>query len=238
MHRIEVSDITIDVVRKNIKHMHLSVYPPEGRVRIAVPMNVEDESVRLYVISRLPWIKRSQRKFASQERQSKRSYLERESHYFQGVRYLLRIIEHDAPPKIEIKTKTYIDLYLRPNTTTEQRHTIINEWYRKVLKDQIPAIIDKWEKVIGVTVEEWAVKQMKTKWGTCNIEKGRIWMNLELAKKPLRCLEYIVVHEMIHLLERNHNERFLAYIDKFLPQWRQYKDELNRLPVSHTEWEY
>lgn len=238
MHQIEIGDLTIDVVQKDIKNMHLSVYPPNGRVRIAVPLNIDDEAVRLFVISKLSWIKQNQRKFEKQDRQSPRAFAERESHYFQGTRYLLRIKEHNAPPKVEIKTKTHIDLYIRPDTTTEQQQSILNAWYRKQLKHKIPAIIAKWEKIIGVTVGDWGVKQMKTKWGTCNIEKKRIWINLELAKKPTNCLEYIIVHEMIHLLERHHNDRFLAYIDKFIPQWRLYKEELNRLPVSHGEWTY
>jgi len=238
MHQIEIGELLIDVVQKDIKNMHLSVYPPMGRVRIAVPLNIDDETVRLYIISKLSWIKKNQRKFENQDRQSPRAFAERESHYFQGTRYLLRIREHNAPAKVEIKTKTHIDLYIRPDTSTEQQQIILNEWYRKQLKSQIPDIIAKWEKIIGVKVGNWGVKQMKTKWGTCNIEEKRIWINLELAKKPTNCLEYIVVHEMIHLLERHHNDRFLSYIDKFIPQWKLYKEELNRLPVSHGEWDY
>ncbi|MBP7283474.1 MAG: M48 family metallopeptidase [Leptospiraceae bacterium] len=238
MAQIQISDFKIDVVRKSIKNMHLSVYPPKGRVRIAAPLNVDDETVKLFAISKLSWIRRNQRKFKNQERQTPREFAERESHYFQGRRYLLRVTEVEAAPKVEIKTKSFIDLHVRPNTTTEQKQIILNEWYRKELKKQIPIIIEKWEKIIGVNVNEWGVKQMKTKWGTCNIEANRIWLNLELAKKPLHCLEYIVVHEMIHLLERHHNNLFLAYMDKFIPRWKFYKEELNRLPVSHEEWEY
>lgn len=238
MHQIEVSDFTIDVVRKSIKNMHLSVYPPTGRVRIAAPLNIGDDAIKLFAISKLSWIKRNQRNFEKQERQSPRAFAERESHWFEGKRYLLRVKEHEAPPKIELKTKTHIDLFVRPNTSTEQRNNILNEWYRRKLKDQIPALIEKWEKIIGVGVNDWGIKQMKTKWGTCNIEEKRIWVNLELAKKPKYCLEYIVVHEMIHLLERHHNERFLAYIEKYMPKWKFYKEELNRLPVSHGEWAY
>lgn len=218
--------------------MHLSVYPPKGRVRIAVPLNVEDDVIKLFAISKLSWIRRNQRKFEIQDRQPPRAYTNRESHYFEGRRYLLRVTEHDAPPKVTIKTKTYIDLQLRPNTSAEQREVILNDWYRKQLKDQIPAFISKWEKNIGVTVSAWGVKQMKTKWGTCNIEERRIWINLELAKKPLHCLEYIIVHEMIHLVERHHNDRFLALMEKYLPKWTLLKEELNRLPVSHGEWDY
>lgn len=218
--------------------MHLSVYPPTGRVRIAAPLNVDDEAVKLFAISKLAWIKKNQRKFEMQDRQMPRVFEQRESHYFEGKRYLLRVTEQNAPPRVEIKTKTYIDLFIRPNTTIEQRQNCINEWYRKQLKNQIPQLIKKWEPIIGVSVSDWGVKQMKTKWGTCNIEQKRIWINLELAKKPYNCLEYIIVHEMIHLIERHHNDNFLAHLDKNLPKWKLYKDELNRLPVSHGEWEY
>jgi predicted metal-dependent hydrolase len=232
------SNLSIDVVRKDIKNMHLAVYPPTGRVRIAAPLWVNDEAVRLFAISKISWIRKNQRSFESQDRQAPRQFKERESHYFQGKRYLLRIIEQEVPPKVVFKTKTYIDLYVRPNSTTEQKQTILNQWYRTELKKLIPPIIDKWEKKMGVTVDDWQVKQMKTKWGTCNIEKKRIWINLELAKKPIQCLEYIIVHEMIHLLERHHNDRFLGLMEKYMPQWKFYKEELNRLPVSHGEWSY
>ncbi len=232
------SQLSIDVVRKAIKNLHLAVYPPTGRVRIAAPLRIDDEAVRLFAISKISWIRKHQRNFIAQDRQTPRQFKERESHYFQGKRYLLRILEHEAPPKVVFKTKTYIDLYVRPNSTTEQRQIIINEWYRTELKKLIQPIVDKWEKQIGVTVTDWQVKQMKTKWGTCNIEKKRIWINLELAKKPLHCLEYIVVHEMIHFLERHHNDRFLTLMEKYMPQWKFYKAELNRLPVSHGEWTY
>ena len=170
------SQLSIDVVRKDIKNMHLAVYPPTGRVRIAAPLRIDDEAVRLFAISKISWIRKHQRNFLEQDRQPPRQFKERESHYFQGKRYLLRVIEHEAPPKVVFKTKTYIDLHIRPNSTTEQRQIIINEWYRTELKKLIQPIIDKWEKQIGVTVADWQVKQMKTKWGTCNIEKKRIWI--------------------------------------------------------------
>ena len=238
MHQIIVGDLTIDIIRKNIKNMHLSVYPPAGRVRIAVPLKVDDEAVRIFAISKLPWIRKNRRKYEDQERQAPRDFAERESHYFEGRRYLLRVIEHFAPPKVEIRSKTYIDLYVRPGTLTEQRQSILNEWYRKQLKNKLPALITKWENRIGVEVNSWGIKQMKTKWGTCNIEEKRIWINLELAKKPANCLEYILVHEMLHLIERHHNEYFLVNMEKHIPQWKQYKEELNKLPVSHGEWTY
>ena len=238
MAHITVSDIKIDVVRKGIKNIHLGVYPPTGRVRIAVPLRVNEDTIRLFVISKLGWVKRNQRKFKEQERLSPREYKNRESHYFQGTRYLLNVIEADAQPKVVLRSKTYIDLYVRQETPTAKRQVIMNEWYRVQLKKQIPVLIEKWEEKLNVNDVEWQVKLMKTKWGSCTVEKRRIWVNLELAKKPIHCLEYIVVHEMVHLLERHHNERFIAYMDKVLPKWRFYKEELNRCPLRHEDWSY
>jgi predicted metal-dependent hydrolase len=238
MEQIFISNIKIDVVRKDIKNIHLAVYPPTGRVRIAVPLLVNEEAVRLFAISKLGWIKRQQRNFEGQERTSPREYKNRESHYFQGRRYLLNVIEANAPAKVVLKSKTYINLYIRPGTSTAKRHEIMNEWYRKELKKMIPELIGKWEKQINLKVNEWQVKLMKTKWGSCNIKKKRIWVNLELAKKPIHCLEYIIVHEMLHLLERHHNEKFLHYMDTYLPNWKKLRAELNKLPVSHADWSY
>lgn len=236
MHQIIVNDIVIDVVRKDIKNLHLAVYPPTGRVRIATPTKVDDEAVRLFAISKLAWIKKNQVKYVNQERQSERKYVSGESHYFRGQRYLLNVIHHTGYPKVVIRNKKYIDLYIRDNYTVEQRENVMTNWYRKNLKQQIPALIEKWQKVVGVKVVEWEVKKMKTKWGTCNSEAKRIWLNLELAKKPEHCLEYIIVHEMVHFLERNHTDRFVAYMDKFMPVWQNFKQELNRFILKHEEW--
>jgi len=238
MEQITVSNITIDVIRKDIKNIHLAVYPPTGRVRIAAPLSVNDDAIRLFAISKLSWIKRHQREFDVQERVSPREYKQRESHYFQGRRYLMKIIENDKPPKVILRSRTYIELYVRPNTSFKKRQEVIIEWYRVELKKIIPDIIKKWEESLNVNLNEWQVKQMKTNWGTCNINKKRILINLELAKKPLHCLEYVILHEMVHLLERHHNERFLYYMDTFLPNWKQIRTELNKLPVSHADWEY
>jgi predicted metal-dependent hydrolase len=238
MEQITISDITIDVVRKDILNIHLAVYPPSGRVRLAAPLSVSEDAIRLFAISKLAWIKRNQRKFEGQERIAPREFKNRESHYFKGQRYLLNIIEADAPPKVVLKNKTYIDLYVRPDTPTEKRLEVMNEWYRLQLKKHIPDMIEKWEKIMDIKVNEWQVKQMKTKWGSCNIEAKRIWINLELAKKPEHCLEYIIVHEMVHFLERHHNDRFHYLLETYLPNWKQLKTELNQLPVSHAEWGY
>ena len=238
MKQITISDIKIDVISKDIKNIHLGVYPPTGRVRIAAPLKINEDAIRLFAISKLGWIKRHRQKFAGQERIAPREYKQRESHYFRGRRYLLNVIEAQAPPKVVIRSKTYLDLYIRPGASTQKRHEIMTEWYRAELKKQIPAIIEKWEKILKVKVNGWQVKLMKTKWGSCNREKKRIWINLELAKKPERCLEYIIVHEMVHFLERHHKDKFLSYMDTYLPNWKKLKTELNKLPASHADWKY
>jgi len=191
MHQITLGNISIDVVRKDIKNLHLGVYPPNGRVRIASPLKIDDEAVRLFAISKMAWIKKHQLKFEAQQRQSKRQFVSGESHYYKGNRYLLNVIYHNAAPKVEIRNKTYIDLYIRVGSTLEQREKVLTEWYRRQLKDQIPPLIDKWQKIIGVEVSDWGIKKMKTKWGTCTIEKRRIWLNLELAKKSKQCLDIL-----------------------------------------------
>ena len=237
-HQITVNELAVDVVRKDIKNVHIAVYPPDGRVRVAVPLRVDDEAVRLAVISKLTWIKRQQALFQGQERQSAREYVSRESHYYWGNRYLMNVAYHDAPPEVVVRNKTMLDLFVRPGSDTAQRERVLLAWYRRQLKAAIPPLIAKWEAIIGVDVADWGVKRMKTKWGTCIIEARRIWLNLELVKKPPQCLEYITVHEMVHLLERHHNEHFVAYMDKFMPQWRLFRDELNKAPLAHATWEY
>lgn len=230
MHKIELGNITIKVEQKNIKNVYLRVYPPDGRVKIVAPKRMDLDIIRVFALNKLQWINKRQQAFRNQERETPRRYVPKESHYFLGKRYLLKIIEQEAKPKV-VLTHSKIELYIRPNTPTAKRKKIINEWYRAEMKKIVPAIIEKWEKKIGVTANEFGIKKMRTKWGTCNTEAKRIWLNLELAKKPLQCLEYIIVHELVHLLERTHNARFVKYMDEFMPKWRFYKDELNRLPL-------
>lgn len=237
-HQLHVSGLTVDVVRKAIKNLHLGVYPPDGRVRVAVPLAVSDEAIRLAVIGKLGWIKRQRKGFAGQARQSEREMVSGESHYFLGRRYRLRVTEHDGPARIAVRNKTSMELIVRPESGIEQRDQVLQRWYRAQLKALIPPLLEKWQPILGVHVEDWGVKKMKTKWGSCNVEARRIWFNLELAKKPARSLEYIAVHEMIHLLERNHNDRFTALMDKFLPTWRECRAELNRSPLAHEAWSY
>lgn len=227
--QISVSGIDIDVIKKDIKNMHLAVYPPTGRVRISSPDDMKTESIRLFAISKLGWIKKHIRNFREQDRQPDREYIQGESHYFQGQRYLLNIIEHNAPSKVEIRNKKYIDLYIRPDTGKDKRKEIMKEWYRSELKKQIPPLVKKWQKKMEVTVDDWMVRQMKTKWGSCNTKESRIILNLELAKKSKSCLEYVIVHEMVHLQERLHTERFKALLEKYMPKWRERREELNEL---------
>jgi predicted metal-dependent hydrolase len=237
MEQLKLGDISVDVELKDIKNVHLSVYPPSGRVRIAAPLRMNMDTIRIYAISKLGWIKKQQQKFRTQVRETPREYLNKEGHYFLGKRYLLKVIEHDAPPVVKVKHHT-IELHVRPNSNLQKRQVILDEWYRDQLQEIIPEYIAKWETTLLVKVNEFAIKKMKTRWGSCNIEAKRIWLNLELVKKPTQCLEYIIVHELLHLIERKHNERFIALIDNFLPQWRHLKEELNRMPVGHAEWRY
>jgi predicted metal-dependent hydrolase len=232
---MEVSGISIEVVRKAIKNLHIGVYPPEGRVRVAAPSRMSLEAIRLAVVGRLGWIRKHQQKFAMQERQSPREYSSGETHYFNGHRYRLNIISHYGHPRIVIRPGI-LEMHVNPESDAGYRRRVLSGWYRRQLKDLIPELIAKWEGIMGVDVAEWGVKQMKTKWGTCNITARRIWLNLELAKKPHHALEYIVVHEMTHLLEKGHGERFKGLMDLFLPHWRQYKEELNRGTLGHEEW--
>jgi len=238
MNNIVINDIEIEVIKKNIKNVHLSVHPPAGRVRLAAPENMDEEAIRLFAISKLSWIKKQRKEFDTQERQSVREFLSGESHYFMGSRYLLNVIESSEKQRVELRNKKYMDLYVRPGHKKEKRERIVSQWYREELKRLIPEYIKKWEDTIGVTVNEWGVKLMKTKWGTCNEQDKRIWINLELAKKNPRCLEYIIVHEMVHLLERHHNDRFKAYMDEFLPNWKSIRDELNEMIYESSQWAY
>jgi predicted metal-dependent hydrolase len=235
---ISISNIQIEVIQKDIKNMHLAVYPPTGRIRLAAPLKTDAEVIRLFAISKIGWIKKHIKNFKEQPRESPREFQSGESHYFMGKRYLLKVVEEEGSQSVQIKGLKTIQLNVRPNTSAEARAILLKEWYRKELKSQLPELVTKWEKIIGVKCNDWGVKQMRTKWGACNIEAKRIWLNLELAKKPQLCLEYIIVHELIHLLERNHNDRFVSLMNKFMPKWRLHRDELNNLPVAHSNWGY
>lgn len=236
--RLIVGDLTVEVVRKAIKNLHLGVYPPDGHVRIAAPLHLGDEAVRLAIIARLGWIRRQQEEFARQERQSQREMVAGESHYFVGRRYRLDVIERRGRTGVRLSNATTLELVAPPGANRETRERILEHWYRQQLRQRIALLLKKWQPVIGVIVNEVRIKKMKTLWGSCNIEAGRIWLNLELIKKPPMCLGYIFVHEMVHLLERRHNERFQALMDRFLSNWRLLHDELNRAPLVHANWRY
>lgn len=228
-YHIEVSGIDVDVIKKDIKNIHLAVYPPTGRVRLSSPLEMKRESLRLFVISKLGWIKKHIRNMNSQIREPEREYIQGESHWVEGQRYLLNIIEKEAAPKVAIRNKKYIDLYVRPGSDKAKKEEVMREWYRDRMKAQIPDLISKWEDRLDVEVKDWGVKLMKTKWGSCSIDNRRIWLNLELAKKPKHCLDYVVLHEMVHLKERHHNDRFKALLDKYMPGWQSVREELNEV---------
>jgi len=235
---IRVRGLAVQIVRKDIKNLHLGVYPPNGRVRVAVPLAVSDDAVRLAVIGKLGWIKKRQASFAAQARQSEREMLSGESHYFLGRRYRLRVVQYEGPARVSLRNQAILELHIRTDTDAKARERALQRWYREQLKAMIPPLLEKWQPIMGVEVADWGIKRMKTKWGACTVEARRIWLNLELAKKPVQCLEYMVVHELVHLLERHHNDRFSAYMDQYLPQWRLHRAELNRSPLGHEIWEY
>lgn len=228
----------MEIVRKNIKNLHVAVYPPDGHVRVSAPLRLSDDDVRLAVISRLSWIRRHQAGFRAQARQSMREMVTGESHYVEGRRYRLDVVEHNAPPTVRLRNNNILELSVRPGTNRAKREAILYRWYRSRLKQQAEALITKWEPIIDVSVSRWGIRKMKTRWGSCNTEERRIWLNLELAKKSLLCQEYIVVHEMVHLLERRHNDRFISLMDQFLPNWRHIRDELNQEPLAYEHWKY
>ena len=235
MHKIIVEDIVVHVKRKNIRHMYLSLQPPDGRVRISTPKDIDDETVRSFVVSKLPWIKRHLERFKKKKPLSPQKYVSGEGHYFKGKRYVLNVI-YQSPPspnQVKIRSEKYLDLCVRKGSRREQRKRVLTEWYRVRLKEMIPDLIEKWEKKIGVKVHDWGVKRMKTKWGSCNITAKRVWVNLELAKRPALCLEYILVHELVHFLEPHHNQKFSSYMDQFLPAWKSLNEELNKYPIRH-----
>lgn len=234
---IELGGLTLDVVKKDIKNVHLSVYPPTGRLRIAAPVRMSLESIRLFAISKLGWIKQQQRKLREQDREQPREYLDRESHYVWGRRYLLKVAAHDGAPSVEIKHRQLL-LRVREPRDEEAKQVALDDWYRMLVKQAAPDLIARWEPVIGVNVRGVLVRKMKTLWGSCSPERGTIRLNVELAKKPPDCLEYILVHELVHLLEPTHNARFVKLLDQFMPKWQFYRDELNRLPVRHETWRY
>ena len=235
--QITLGDIAVDVILKDIKNVHLSVHPPTGRVRIAAPRRMRMDTIRVFAISKLEWIRQQQTKLRAQERETPRDYVNRESHYVWGKRYLLTLAENDEPPSIEL-THSRMLLRVRPGTDEGKRKALVEEWYREQLRDSVTALLTRWQSLLGVRVQRFFVQRMKTKWGSCNDKARTIRLNTELAKKPPECLEYIVVHELVHLLEPTHNRRFVALMDGLMPKWQFHRQALNRLPVRREKWTY
>lgn len=233
---LTVRGIDVDVIYKDIKNLHIGVYPPMGRVRVAAPERLDDDQVRLAVIQRLSWIKRQRQQLQAAQRQSEREMITGESHYLWGIRYRLKVIERPGRAHFEVDGDRLL-LYMPQDTPVEQRRILLDRWYRHQLRQAIPDVIAKWEPRLDVSVPKWSIRRMKTKWGSCNRETRHIWFNVELAKKHPDSLEYIAVHEMTHYLERNHGERFTKLMDGFLPDWRNRRDQLNTAPLGHEEWQ-
>jgi len=234
---IQLGDIRVDVIRRDIKNVHLSVHPPTGRVRVAAPHRMNLNTIRLFAIAKLPWIKRQQKKLREQERESPREFINRESHFVWGRRYLLKLVEAARAPTVELSHSKMV-LSVRPDTKRARREEVVEEWLRAQMHEAVPPIVKKWERVIGVEVRNIFIQRMKTKWGSCNHRAGSIRLNTDLARKPRVCLEYIIVHEMAHLIEPTHNDRFVALMNRLMPKWRSCRDLLNSLPVRHEHWDY
>jgi len=223
---IHIRDIEVLVYKKDIKNFHLSVLPPDGIVRVSVPRSTSDTTIRLFIIKKYHWIKKHIKQFKEKERQTPRQFVSGESHYFKGIRYILRV-NYAKKPKIEIKGKKYIYFYVPEYYSLRQRQNYYEKWLRRELKKELEILVPEWEKIIGLKVNEVRIKKMKTKWGSCNPAARRIWINLELIKKPTEYLKYVIVHELVHLLERKHNKKFKDFMNKYLPRWKIYRRQLN-----------
>lgn len=224
---MQVEDITIDVIRKNVKNLNLTVCPPDGKVSLSVPRKIREEEVSRFVQSKLSWIRKQQERIRHHRQVPVLEYVTGEKHLLAGKVFVLHVKEGpENEPQVKIQSSDRILMMIKPGSDRNVREQVMQTFYRKYLKEQIPLLIKKWEPVMGVKVQEWGVKRMKTRWGSCNPKAGRIWLNLELARKAPDCLEYLVVHEMAHLLERSHNYRFKALMDHFLPEWRDIKAKL------------
>lgn len=232
---ITVGELGVDVVYKNIKNLHISVYPPAGRVRVAAPTRTDEDTIRLAIVQRLPWIKRQRKQLQEAERQGHRQMVSGETHYVWGQRFLLDVSRTSGTYRVQAKGST-LWVITPAGTDTETRRATLDRWYRRELKSAVPALLEKWQPIVGVTPDKIIVRRMKTKWGTCVAHADTIYLNPELAKKNPRCLEYIVVHELTHLLERGHGDRFVALMDQFLPEWRALRDELNDAPLADEAW--
>jgi predicted metal-dependent hydrolase len=234
---LEVGGLRAEVTRKSIKHVHLSVLPPAGKVRVAAPEHMPLDTLRVFLIAKLAWIRAQQRKLQSQEREPAREFLNKESHYLWGKRYLLEITHVDAAPSVELSPRK-LHLQVRPGTDQARCEEVLESWYRQQIRDALPALLAKWEPLLAVKARRVFVQRMKTRWGSCTPNAGHIRLNTDLARKPPECLEYILVHELVHLKEPTHNTRFVGLMGLYLPQWQHLRRKLNQLPVRHEEWDY
>lgn len=232
---LTVAGLGIDVVYKDIKNLHISVYPPVGRVRVAAPRRLGEDAIRLAIVQRLPWIKKQREQLLNADRQTERRMVSGETHYVWGERLRLDVSRHGRS-RVSVAGKT-LWLTTPEHYSDEQRRAVLDHWYRAELKAAVPGLLEKWQPIVGQDAAKFVVRHMKTKWGTCQISSRAIWLNPELAKKNPRCLEYIVVHELIHFIERTHNERFIELMDLHMPDWRARRDELNDAPLAAEEWE-
>ena len=228
---MQIGNLNVEVRRKAIKNLHISVLPPSGVVRVSAPLKMSDDAVKMAVANRLQWIKKQQRAFKNQARETEREIVSGESHYLWGKRYLLEVLPTTGKHSLEVEHRK-IKLFVRPNTDLKKQTAVIESFYRNELKREIAKLLEKWQPKMGVVAKRFGVKKMKTLWGSCNTDTASIWLNLELAKKPPECLEYVVIHELTHLLERHHNARFMAHMDNFLPNWQIIKQRLNALKLG------
>lgn len=235
--QFQLGSTRVQVEFKDIKNVHLSVHPPAGRISVSAPRRMTLETVRLFAISKLDWIRRQQKEIQAQEREPEREYLDRESHFVWGRRCLLVVTERDEPTSVVLR-QNKLHLGLRPGADTQKRRDIVEAWYREQVRQALPDLFAKWQPILGVQATGFYVQRMRTRWGSCNPTARTIRLNTDLAKKPRECLEYIVVHELVHLLEPTHNARFVALMNRFMPRWQDHRKALNRLPVRHEEWEY
>ncbi|EAQ1856541.1 M48 family peptidase [Salmonella enterica] len=235
---MQIGTLRLQVNRKAIKNLHINVLPPDGKVRVSAPEHMTETAIRMAVASRFRWIRKQQQDFARQPRQSEREMVSGECHYLWGRKYRLFVIERQGRHEVKIAGNNKLQLYVQPGTSNENKERVLTDFYRHELKRQVAKLLPEWQARTGVPPTFWGIKKMKTFWGTCNTTTKRLWLNLELVKKPPECLEYILVHELVHLLERHHNERFRLHMDRFIPNWRERRDLLNKMPLAFEAWEY
>jgi len=238
MSQMEIGSVKLKLDRKAIKHLHISVVPPDGRVKVSAPRQMTDTAIRTAVASRIGWIRKQQRDFRAQARQSDRQMVSGECHYLWGRPCRLRVVERQGRHEVILSGKNTLRLYVQPGTSIQNKQSVLAEHGRTLLKAEVERLLKIWSPKIGATPSFWGIKKMKTKWGSCNTYTKRIWLNLELVKKPPECLDYMLVHELVHLLERHHNERFKAHIDRLIPSWRERRNLLNSLPLAFENWSY